>query len=429
MSSVIEISPLTRVEGHGRIFVHLDGKRVERVQLALTESPRLFEALLLGKSYLEVPEIVCRICSLCSTVHRVVSLQAVENALGIEVTEQVKLYRELILYGGHIQSHALHLFCLVLPDHIGATGLSDLAAKAPEKLKMGLRIKAAGNLIQETVGGRLIHPVTLIPGGMGKPVTAQGLLNLKNNLISVLSDVCQAYELFRSFSPESDSPPGHSFMAVQGVSLPALFGETLVTGMNRSIPVEEYRDALGECVPDHSYAKKSLINGKPVIVGALARLNLGMNLSPKGAEAFRDSRYRIMQKNIYANNLAQAVELIHAVEHALEIVDTLIESGFSREPPPAIPPCPGSGVSAIEAPRGVLIHSYSFDDRGLCRSADIVTPTAINQAAMEQDLLALARSMEGAHEQEMTSALERLVRAYDPCISCAVHLIKLSAKD
>ncbi len=425
MSSVIEISPLTRVEGHGRIFVYLDGKRVERVQLALTESPRLFEALLLGKSYHEVPEIVCRICSLCSTVHRVVSLQAVEKALGIEVSEQVRLYRELILYGGHIQSHALHLFCLVLPDHFGASGLPELAAKAPWELKMGLRIKAAGNLVQETVGGRLIHPVTLIPGGMGKPVRTEGLLNLRDSLASVLSDACQAYELFRSFSPESDNPPGHGFMAVQGVSVPALFGETLVTGMNRSFPVEEYREALGERVTDHSYAKNSLINGKPVIVGALARLNLGMSLSPKGAEAFRDSRDQIMQKDVYANNLAQAVELIHAVEHALEIVDTLIASGFRRERPLEAMPRKGSGVSAIEAPRGVLIHSYSFDDRGLCCAADIITPTAINQAAMEQDLLALARSMEGTEEQEMTSALERLVRAYDPCISCAVHVTKL----
>ncbi|HZV82480.1 MAG TPA: nickel-dependent hydrogenase large subunit, partial [Geobacteraceae bacterium] len=171
MSNVLEISPLTRVEGHGRITVFFAGKKVEKVALSLYESPRLFEALLKGKSYAEVPEIVCRICSLCSTVHRICSLLAIEKALAIQVSEQVRLYRELILYGGHLQSHALHLYCLVLPDHVNATGLAGLAGKAPEELKMGLRIKAAGNLIQETVGGRTIHPVTLIPGGMGKPVT------------------------------------------------------------------------------------------------------------------------------------------------------------------------------------------------------------------------------------------------------------------
>ncbi len=425
MSSVIEISPLSRVEGHGRVFVYLDGKRVERVQLALTESPRLFEALLVGKSYREVPEIICRICSLCSTVHRVVSLQATEKALGIEVSEQVSLYRELILNGGHIQSHALHLYCLVLPDHFNATGIPDLAAKAPEELKMGLRIKAAGNLIQETVGGRLIHPVTLLPGGMGKPVNREGLLRLRDTLASTLAEAWQTYLMFSSFPAVPGDLPCHGFMAVQSGPAPPLFGERLATGTNRSFPVEEYRGMLGERWVAHSNAKTSLVNGKPVIVGALARLNLGMNISPKSTQAFRESRRRIMRMDIRANNLAQSVELIHAVERSHEIVETLIERGFNREAPPNTMPGKGSGTAAIEAPRGTLIHSYSFDARGLCSAAAIVTPTAINQAAMELDLLALARSMEGSDAQELTAALERLVRAYDPCISCAVHLVKL----
>ena len=129
--------------------------------------------------------------------------------------------------------------------------------------------------------------------------------------------------------------------------------------------------------------------------------------------------------NIRANNLAQSVELIHTVERSLEIVETLIERDFNRESPPLITPRKGIGTAAVEAPRGVLIHRYAFDARGLCTAADIVTPTAINQAAIERDLLAVARSMKGADEQEMSSALERLVRAYDPCISCAVHLVRL----
>lgn len=111
-----------------------------------------------------MPEIICRICSLCSTVHRICALQAIEKSMNAPTSEQTRLFRELILYGGHIQSHAMHLFCLVLPDCFRVAGLSGLADKAPEELKMGLRIKRVGNLIQETVGGRLIHPVTLIPG-------------------------------------------------------------------------------------------------------------------------------------------------------------------------------------------------------------------------------------------------------------------------
>ncbi|HYS42501.1 MAG TPA: Ni/Fe hydrogenase subunit alpha, partial [Geobacteraceae bacterium] len=422
MSSVLEISPLTRVEGHGRVSVYLDGKRVERVRLALTESPRLFEALLVGKSYQEVPEIICRICSLCSTVHRIASLLAIEKALVVEVSEQVRLYRELILNGGHIQSHALHLFCLVLPDYVGSTGIADLAVKASEELNMGLRIKAAGNLIQEIVGGRLIHPVTLIPGGMGKPVTRKGLLQLKETLTSVIPDSLKAYELFRSFPLPLESLGVPRFMAVQSNSAPPLFGERLMIDSEGSVPVECYRETLGEKVVAYSNSKTSVVEGEPLIVGALARLNLGVGLSPKGARAFRECRAQLVGRDIRANNLAQTMELAHALERSMEIADILLDRGFDRERPTATSPHEGEGSAVIEAPRGVLIHSYSFDGRGLCRAADIITPTAINQAAMERDLLLVARSMEGSDESDMTLALEQLIRAYDPCISCAVHL-------
>lgn len=425
MSSVIDIRPLTRVEGHGRISVFLDGKRVERVQLALTESPRLFEALLVGKDFEEVPAIICRICSLCSSVHRVTSLMAVEKALGIGATEQVQLHRELILNGGHIQSHALHLFCLVLPDHFSADSFADLAAKAPEELKRGLRIKAAGNLIQETVGGRLIHPVTLIPGGMGKPVGHEGLLKLKEALEAILPDVREAFELFSISTSTSSSLSPSSFMAVEPGFAPPLFGERLTTGTGECFPVVEYRTAFREEVSPDTHAKRSRVNGKPVIVGALARLNIGMGLAPQAAAAFAKCRNRIVGADIRANNLAQAVELIHAVERSLEIIDILLDRGFERERPVKITPRKGSGSAACEAPRGLLIHSYSFDGRGLCTAADIITPTAINHLPMERDLLDLARSLEGADEGEMKRELEILVRAYDPCISCAVHIMRL----
>jgi len=154
MGSVVEINPFTRVEGHGNLKVYLDGSRVERVELCLSESPRLFEALLVGRSFAEVPQIICRICSLCSTVHKVTALLALENAFGTAVSRVTQLTRELILNGGQIQSHSLHLFCLLLPDLLDLQGVTDLARQAPDLLKSGLAIKRVGNLIQETAGGR-----------------------------------------------------------------------------------------------------------------------------------------------------------------------------------------------------------------------------------------------------------------------------------
>jgi len=130
-------------------------------------------------------------------------------------------------------------------------------------------------------------------------------------------------------------------------------------------------------------------------------------------------------RDIRANNLAQTMELAHALERSMEIADILLDRGFDRERPTATSPRKSEGSAVIEAPRGVLIHSYSFDGRGLCSAADIISPTAINQAAMERDLLLVARAMEGSDERDMTAALEQLIRAYDPCISCAVHLVRL----
>lgn len=423
MNSTIEISPLTRVEGHGRVTVHLDNGRVEKVVLSLFESPRLFEALLVGKSFHEVPEIICRICSLCSTVHRVCSLLAVEKALGIEISEQTRLYRELILYGGHIQSHALHLFCLALPDYLEAQGFADLAAKAPEELKMGLRIKSAGNLIQERVGGRLIHPVTLIPGGMGKPLGEEGLLELKETLEAVLPDAMKTFQFFSTCPSAPSSLPIPRYMAVMSGFAPPLFGERLATSDGTTFYAEAYRERLSEEVCEGTSAKISLLDGEPVTVGALARLNIGTAVSAGASQALLVSRDRIIGSDIRANNLSQAIELIHAVERSLEIIDTLLSAGVKREKPPTITPRKGRGSATIEAPRGTLIHSYGFDRHGLCTDADIITPTAINQAAMERDLLHCARALEGANEEVMRLELEKLVRAYDPCISCAVHIV------
>jgi len=426
MSSVLDINPLTRVEGHGRIKVFLAGRKVEKVSLSLFESPRLFEALLKDKTYAELPEIICRICSLCSTVHRICSLLAIEKAMGIQVSEQVQLYRELILYGGHIQSHALHLFCLVLPDIYNVEGLFALPDKARKELESGLAIKAAGNLIQETVGGRLIHPVTLIPGGMGKPVNREGIRKLKETLERALPETHKAFELFHSSLAIKDKLSRPRYLSIRSDKAESpFFGHSLSIGNGEPYPVDRYTLVLREHVAGAGTAKSILINGTPHTVGALARLNHGIALTPMAYAAYLASRMSLEDTDIRANSLAQAVELIYAVERSIEIVTTLLTSEFTREVPERIIHAKGSGTAAIEAPRGVLIHSYRFDNRGICKSADIITPTVINHAAIERDLFEMASYMTGSNDKELTVALEQLVRAYDPCISCAVHVLRI----
>lgn len=423
MSSIVEINPLTRLEGHGSVRVFRDGARVERVELQLSESPRLFEALLVGKSFAEIPEIVCRICSLCSTVHEVTALLAVEDALGIEVSERTSLTRELMLRGATVQDHALHLYFLVLPDLLGVQGVSELAVTAPELVKQGLAIKKVGSLIQETVGGRLIHPVNLRLGGLGRPLSGKELARLRDELSQALPacrDVC------RLFSTPFPFPklPDPVFLALAPSSLPLAAQRLRLTG-DRSFAVAEYRQHVLETLPTYSNAKLSSVMGVEATVGALARLHHGPTLRNGAQEIFKAHKHELIGKDIRGNNLAQAMELYDAAERALEIIERLLELGTT--PLDAVNDVArgGHGTAACEAPRGVLIHSYAFDDAGICTHADVVTPTALNQAAMARDLTALARGMEGEETSHLTAALERLIRCYDPCISCSVHTISL----
>lgn len=427
MGNVLEIKPLSRVEGHGTVRVFLAGRQVESVELNLSESPRLFEALLVGKPYDELPEIICRICSICSSVHRVTSLQAIESALGICTSETTGLYRELILAGGQIESHSLHLFCLVLPDYVNATGFADLAAKAPTELKAGLRIKAAGNRIQETVGGRLIHPANLIPGGMGKHPGPDQLKMLREELQKVLPDARNAFDLFAAFnpplSPANFAPP--CYMALQHEDSGPLPPTLLAMSNGEHADISRYRELITEKVVPHSNAKQSRAGDLIVTVGPLSRLNLGLRLESRSAQAFFDARVQLLGAPMTSNNLAQCVELIQSIERGIVLIDALLDLSGAHELPAPFQIRKGKGTAAMEAPRGVLIHSYELDDNGICTAADIVTPTAINQSSMERDLYYLASFLTGADEPELARQLEILVRAYDPCISCAVHIVKI----
>ena len=423
MGSVVEINPLTRVEGHGSLKVFLDGARVERVELRLSESPRLFEALLLGKGFAQVPEIVCRICSLCSTVHKVTALLAVENAFGVRVSRATALTRELILNGGQIQSHSLHLYCLLLPDALGLAGVTGLARQAPELLRTGLAVKRGGNLIQETVGGRLIHPVNLVLGGLGRRIPRDSLLFLRDEIDAVLPACAEAFRLYR-FPADTPPLPPPNYLALRESGVP-FSGERLCTCEGRDFPVAAYRDFISEEVVPHSHAKNARVLGHPPLVGALSRLNLGSPLGTGPGETFPELRGQIIGRDMRANALAQALELHQAAERSRALLEELLELGREGAGNVAVAPESGRGTAACEAPRGVLIHSYDFDAAGVCVGADVVTPTSLNQEALSGDLLALARALEGADSALFSGELERLIRSYDPCISCAVHLVRL----
>jgi sulfhydrogenase subunit alpha len=201
--STIVIEHLARVEGHGGITVELEGDTVANVRFDVFEGARLLEPLVRGKRYDEVAPILSRICSICSVAHSLTSLKATENAFGIRVSPQTELLRELMFRGESIESHALHLFLLALPDYLNYPSAIALAADKPAPVLLGLRLKKLGNRIQETIGGRAIHPVNAVVGGFGKAPPVEELIELRSSLMQAVADGDSVIDLIASL-PATD---------------------------------------------------------------------------------------------------------------------------------------------------------------------------------------------------------------------------------
>ena len=427
--STIVIEPLARVEGHGGITVEMDGDTVKSVRFDVIEGARLLEPLVRGKRYDEVAPVLSRICSICSAAHTLTSLKATENALGIRVSPQTELLRELLFRGESIESHALHIFLLAVPDYLGYPSAVALAADKPAAVTLGLRLKKLGNQIMETVGGRAVHPVNAVPGGFGRVPSTDQLIVLRTRLIEAAADTDATIDLVASL-PAADfchsdtvyaalrSPSGDSYYSGDEVML-------LSGGARSIVAAADYRSFTSEKAVPHSHAKHSEFQGRPFMTGALARLTVHpWRLSGRLAVTMKRLKLALPADNPMDNNKAQALELQNDVTRALEIIDQLLRDGIADERPVPVQPRAGAGAAITEAPRGLLVHSYTYDDQGRILTADVITPTAMNAASIEQHFRAAAEQCGDRDDATLSRRLQMIARAYDPCISCSVHLIR-----
>ncbi len=425
----VAIEHLARVEGHGGITVELEGNTVRDVRFDVFEGARLLEPLVRGKPYDEIAPILSRICSICSVAHSLTSLKATENAFGVQISPQTDLLRDLLFQGEIIESHALHLFLLALPDYLNYPSAIALAADKPETVLLGLRLKKLGNLIQETIGGRAIHPVNAIPGGFGRAPSVDQLIELRSALIEGLKDSESTIDVIASL-PAVDFCQTDTVYAALNSPDPAGYYAgaevTVVSNRDRSnITAVEYRTLTNEEAKPHSHAKHSTFRGRPFMVGALARLTVNPGRITARLEApARRLDLRLPAVNPMENNKAQAVELAAALDRALAIVEQLLREGIRDEAPVAVEPRAATGTAITEAPRGLLIHSYTYDAEGRVTSADVITPTALNAASMEHHFRCAAEQCREHDDAVLAKRLEMIARAYDPCISCSVHLVR-----
>lgn len=431
-SRTITIPHLGRVEGHGGIFVKIVDDVVRDVNMDIHEGSRYYEALLKGKHFLEVQGIITRVCAICSASHTVAALTGLENALGIPQSERVWKLRGLLLLGSTIESHALHVFALALPDFLGFDSVISMASKHPDEAKFALRLKQLGNRIQTLVGGRAVHPINTLVGGFGKLPRHADLRALRSELEEAIPPLMKMVELAASIEiPEWSAQDQQLYVALRPYDDGALRfrGISLCTSRGEEHPIEGYRDALLEFTVEHSHAKHAaMASGDQYMVGALARLGLwGDRLTGNARDAFEQLFPKGVIGNSLLNNWAQLVELVHCVERAIELCDILLELDETHREIADYTVQAGRGVGAIEAPRGTLIHEYALDDDGLVTEANVITPTAQNLANVEADLRSAVEHLlqePDIEDARLKLGLEMVARAYDPCISCSVHVTR-----
>ena len=418
------VDPLTRVEGHGRVELILKDGRLDDVKVRLLESPRLFESLVVGRRYEEVPDLVCRICSICSAAHKLTSLRALETVMEIEIPPLAATLRELLLLGGHIQSHALHLFCLILPDLRGTPDILELLRQKDPVAQAGIALKAFGNRIQTIAGGRVVHPINPVFGGVTYLPGKLEINSLTEELLFWQRDWPDLSRQFLQFDnyPQASMAIGNAIAT--GRQQPfTLTGDVIRSEKGNSISADDYARLLGERPRTDSHAKDSAGETGPFLTGAIARSRLAFE-KPLRFDLPAD------RLGIHGNNLAQVREIEQALQRVAQLLETL--SGADRSEPlrTVLKKTQGGiGTAATEAPRGLLIHHYVVDEWGTVVAADIVTPTAINQRVIAAQIMADLANEED--HDKLRNVTERIVRAYDPCISCAVHLVtgKEAAKD
>ncbi len=431
----IEVKHLARVEGDGGILVEIENNKVTNVYLNIFEGPRLIEALAEGKTGKQVASFTPRICAICTVSHKNSSIRGVERAIKYDETKKTYYARELMHLGEMIESHSLHVFALALPDFLGYPNVIAMVDKYGDVVTKALGLKKFGNKIMKTLNGKFIHGENATPGGFGKFPTKAELMEIKKEALSSLEFAMAATDIVGGLEFPTHLERETTFVCCNPKEFGSdeyrfgFWGDELIFSDGTIIPAIEYKEYLKERVVPHSFAKRSLYKGKPFSVGALARLiNIGDRLKGKAGEYYRKYRSDRWNRNFIFNNLAQSIEIIYALERIPEVITELLNMPEDPEMEKAKAK-EGRGVGAVEAPRGLLIHDYVFEN-GLVKTANIITPTAFNLDDCEAYIRKCAETLlnEGKDADFMRFEFEKIARAYDPCISCATHLVEVKVK-
>jgi len=418
----INVHHLTRVEGHGNIKISIQDGVLREATWEVVETPRFFEAMLVGKKWDNAPWICGRICGICSIGHTLASIRAVENAFAMVPSPQTVKLRVLLKHMETLQSHILHLYFLAAPDFLNIGSVFPLISSSPEVVARAAGLKKLANDMCDCVGGRRLHPTTTVVGGFTMLPDRKRLADFQRQLADAVPGLLATAELFKTFTLP-DFARETEFVSLKGESDYPFIGGDLVSTDGVVKAEDEYRQMTNEYLVDQSTSKWSKLSREAFSVGALARINNNFKfLHPAAQEVAAMFGLAPVNHNPYMNNIAQLVECVHVVYDSIQLIDELLATPW-QEPRQQVTPKSGLGVAAVEVPRGILYHCYEFNQTGQIVKCDCIIPTSQNHANIQYDLTALAGQFaaEGMRDRELELLAEMLVRAYDPCISCSVH--------
>lgn len=424
----IVIDHIARIEGHAGFVGKIVNGKITEAKIETQEGARLFESLLIGRHYFDAPVITARICGVCPVIHNLTSIKAIENAFNITPHPLTVDLRQLMLAGQTIQSHILHLYFLVIADYFNMESGIDFAKKYPADTKAFLDLREFGNNLIKTIGGRSIHPLTPEVGGFTKLPDRKKLDNLLNQIPVMLSISQRLLKIIL------DMPIPNFSRRTQYIALRDEYGYFTYDGkihsnLYNSLDPEKFIKQIKEVETIITPSKRAVNRQKSYMVGAIARLNLNReNLNETAKSELKNAGLSFPSYNPFHNNIAQAIEIIHLLEETKKILEKIppnLNNLEANEINTPFKPKASRGVGALEAPRGALFHSYNFDKNGLITDCNIITPTVQSLNNLEEDLKVWLENHINKNDdmgsEEQKKLIMMLIRAYDPCITCATH--------
>ena len=424
----INLSEISKIEGAASLEIKVRGKKIEDLKFSISEWKRFYTQAIQGKPAVAVPQLVARICGTCSNAHLLCSIKAIENAFNITPSVQTTLLRQLLHFGLLIRDHALHLYIFALPDIYNKNSILDFDENDPvqkQLLEDTFAVKEVGNQLSIIVGGRSVHAPNPTIGGFFKLPLLEDLKNLHSRLMEIRPKILNLIDIFARVPFELKVKIQPNFSGLSSDDFSFLTG-MIKSSTGKTISENEFGNYLETVIIPYSQARGFRLNGNLMMVGALARLNLSkQSLHAKTKIDAGEYLSMFPSSNIFHNNLAQAVEILHVIDTSADIINSLNE--IKDEKPANITPEESVGVGVIEAPRGTLFHKYMIDPQGLVKKAEIIVPTGQNQVLMEKGIYEQTERLlsEGSDKEKITLDAERLIRAFDPCMSCASHFLKV----